>query len=148
MKVGERGAPGFSKEYINRRQRIRSEICCLAFSFTRYPSNSCPLTHSHPHQKLCGTSEECDDPYFYLHVPGWVQTLKGGEAISPAAQAKRCPAFPYVWFWFKQRLSSSSEGGGHITPSIKYSLSLRKHALKKSFVVLPLRRGSWAKSSS
>lgn len=51
MKVEERGAPGFSKEYINRRQRICSEICGLIHlpSFTY----SCPLTHSHPHKTLC-----------------------------------------------------------------------------------------------
>lgn len=40
MKVEARGAAAFSKEYINRQQRICSEICSLAFSFTRRPSHT------------------------------------------------------------------------------------------------------------
>lgn len=48
MKVEERGAPGFSKEYINRQQRICSEIRCLAFSFTRSLSFQLTPTHTLP----------------------------------------------------------------------------------------------------
>lgn len=56
----ERGAPGFSKEYINRQQRIRSENFIHSLSFQLMPTHTLPPT----------PETLRDDPYFYLHVPG------------------------------------------------------------------------------
>lgn len=89
MKVEERGAPGFSKEYINRRAKNLQ----LHFSHSLAILHTL-LAHSRTH--TLGTLWNYRGvgwPPFHSCVPGWVQTLKWALAISPAALAARCPAF-------------------------------------------------------
>lgn len=89
MKVEERGAPGFSKEYINRRAKN------LQLHF----SHSLAILHrllAHSRTHTLGTLWNYRGvgwPPFHSCVPGWVQTLKWALAILPAALAARCPAF-------------------------------------------------------
>lgn len=137
MKVEESGAPGFSKEYINRRRRICSEICCLAFSFARHPSLTRSRTHSGNFVRL---QRSAMTPISLMC--SWMSWSTEGSVSNSRLQHRgNAPAcIRYVWCWLELSLPPSSASAGRITPSIKHSLSPCKHALKKSFVLLPLRR--------
>lgn len=128
MKVEERGAPGFSKEYINRRAKNLQ----LHFSHSLAILHRL-LAHSRTHTLgSLWNYRGVGWPPFHSCVPGWVQTLKWALAISPAALAARCPAFVMCESDLRGEYLHRLWGRPYHTFK-KYSLSLCKHALKKKF---------------